>query len=171
MRKLYEILLPRQLYQEIRYSFLRLKVRQVFKGGNYWREETIFFLIFGSLHGNLNCCQKVMLDISYEAHLKVKLTCNYTLISLTLKKIMYLVSGTFAWRCPYLLMYLLTYSICQTELIYRGLTRRWSFIFFPKSFQNLSQNCKFLFCLYFSVSHKSKIKNLPSYFLKCIFWS
>ena len=134
MRKIYGILLPRQLYQEIRYSFLRLKVRQVFKGGNYWREETIFFLIFGSLHGNLNCCQKVMLDISYEAHLKVKLTCNYTLISLTLKKIMYLVSGTFAWRCPYLLMYLLTYSICQTELTYRGLTRRWSFIFFPKSF-------------------------------------
>ena len=56
------------------------------------------------------------------------------------------------------------------ELIYRGFTWRWSFIFFPKSFQNLSQKCKFLFCLYFSVSHKSQIQNLSSYFLKCMFW-
>ena len=61
--------------------------------------------------------------------------------------------------------------LSKSELIYRGLTRRWSFILFPKSFQNLSQNCKFLFCLYFSVSQKSKIKNARSYFLKCMFWS
>ena len=54
-------------------------------------------------------------------------------------------------------------------MIYRSLTRRWSFIIFPKSFQNLSQNCKFLFCLYFSVSHKSQIKNARSYFLTFMF--
>ena len=57
----------------------------------------------------------------------------------------------------------------KAELIYRSLTRRWSFIIFPKSFQNLSQNCKFLFCLYFSVSHKSQIKNARSYFLTFMF--
>ena len=38
------------------------------------------------------------------------------------------------------------YKLLSPELIYRSLTRRWSFIIFPKSFQNLSQNCKFLFC-------------------------
>ena len=57
----------------------------------------------------------------------------------------------------------------SSEVIYRGLTRRWSFIFFPKSFQNLSQNCKFLFCLYLSVSHSSIIKNVRSFFLKFMF--
>jgi hypothetical protein len=30
------------------YSFLEVGVRQVFKGGNYSREETIVFLLFGS---------------------------------------------------------------------------------------------------------------------------
>ena len=43
--------------------------------------------------------------------------------------------------------------------------RQCSFIFFPKSFQNLSQNCKFLFWLLLSVSQISTITNACSYFL------
>ena len=68
-------------------------MRQVFKGGNYSRKKISFFsVIFGGVN-SLNYCHKLVLDICYEAHLKVKLTCNYTLISLTLhiKKIMYLI--------------------------------------------------------------------------------
>ena len=38
--------------------------------------------------------------------------------------------------------------------------------FLVRLHQNLSQNCKFLFCLCFSVSQKSKIKNARSYFFE-----
>ena len=42
------------------YSFLRLWVRQLFKGDNYSKEETINFFRFGWALGgvhNLNCCR------------------------------------------------------------------------------------------------------------------
>ena len=65
----------------------------------------------------------------------------------------------------YNLSFILASILFSADVIYRSLVRRWSFIFFPKSFQNLSQNCKFLLCLLFSVSQSSIITNAQSYFL------
>jgi hypothetical protein len=61
-------------------------VRQVFKGDNYSREETIVSRFFEVYTPNLNCCRKLVhyivasftcndtfCEICYEAHLKVKL--------------------------------------------------------------------------------------------------
>ena len=53
----------------------------------------------------------------------------------------------------------------NSDLFYSDCSRRWSFMFFPKSYQNLSQNCKFLLCLLLSVSQSSIITNVHSYFL------
>ena len=53
----------------------------------------------------------------------------------------------------------------KPEVFYGDCIRRCCFIFPPKSFQNLSQNCKFLLCLLLSVFQSSIITNAPSYFL------
>ena len=39
-----------EFFQSTYYSFLEVGVRQVFKGGNYSREETIVFLLFESTY-------------------------------------------------------------------------------------------------------------------------
>ena len=77
------------------YSFFGLKVRQVFKGGNYSREETIFLLIFLEVY---ICMYITWIAVaSYSFTFLMKQTCEIR-INLkshfdcfnTVKKIMYL---------------------------------------------------------------------------------
>ena len=42
-------------------------VRQLFKGGEYSKEETIVFLLFVGIH-NLNCCRMVCTDIKQSIY-------------------------------------------------------------------------------------------------------
>jgi hypothetical protein len=61
-------------------------VRQLFKGDNYSREETIVFLDFLSIH-NFNCCRmplQACANIKSKINFKVKSTCNHILILLPL---------------------------------------------------------------------------------------
>ena len=55
----------------------------------------------------------------------------------------------------------------QIKLVFGGIYLE----MFLHFFQNLSQNCKFLFCSLLSVSHSSIITNARSCFLKFMFWS
>ena len=85
------------------YSFLRLEVRQLFKGDNYSREETIVFLIFVSFY-NLNCCRKLF---SVTSKFYLKLTCNLTWIFYHCKEYL---SVEWYW-VHFFNMYLLIYLI------------------------------------------------------------
>ena len=48
------------------YSFLKLKVRPLFKGGNYSKEESIVFQLFLSIH-NLNSCRILCMFINQNS--------------------------------------------------------------------------------------------------------